>query len=96
MNMSELTQIVSEYWEEKLGASVVFGLVLFFVCFFSPPPIRKSQIHKRKKACQSSTFKRVSYTLLNKSVRPFSTSQLLKAERTLTEGVKMVARKQMK
>lgn len=94
MNMSELTQIVSEYWEEKLGASVVFGFVLFFVCFFSP--IRKSQIHKRKKACQSSTFKRVSYTLLNKSVRPFSTSQLLKAERTLSEGVKMVARKQMK
>lgn len=95
MNMSELTQIVSEYWEEKLGASVVFGFVLFFVCFFFPP-IRKSQIHKRKKACQSSTFKRVSYTLLNKSVRPFSTSQLLKAERTLAEGVKMVARKQMK
>lgn len=94
MNRAELTQIVSEYWEQKLGASVVFGFVLFFACFFFP--IKKSQIHKRKKACQSSTFKGVSCTLLNKNVRQFSTSQLLKVERTLTEGVKMVARKQMK
>lgn len=50
MNMSELTQIVSEYWEEKLGASVVFGLVLFFVCFFPPPSGNHKYTKERKLA----------------------------------------------